>query len=155
MTRLRRLSGPARALSVSLAAAATDVTGLWLLHGVAGLPAGIAGALALLAAFGVNFTGQRTFTFGHRSTTPTARQLARFTGLVAANTAVTAGTLAVTVDLWGWHYLTVKLALAATLFAANYLVMRQWVFPAEPANVRIAAAEGPGRDISADRAGRR
>ena len=116
-----------RFLAVGALVTAVDFTVLTVLHGLLGLDVVLSAVLAFLAAFAVNFTLNRTWTF-QASGADSGGQLLRFTFLVAGNTLVTAGGMAVLTGV-GLHYLAAKVCLTAVIVAVNYVVMRRWVFP--------------------------
>lgn len=111
---------------------AIDVGGLYLLHGVVGIPLPVAAAASFLGAFFVNFTLSRRWTFGaHQYATS---QLIRYSGLVIANTLLTSASVSGLASV-GVYYVTAKLVTTVVLVVLNFFVLRLWVFP---------SADGPG-----------
>ena len=120
-----------RFIGVGVVATAVDFGLLTFLHGLLGWDVVLSAVLAFLAAFGVNFSLNRRWTFRADGTAP-AGQLVRFTTLVAANTVVTGLGIGVLTS-HGVGYLVAKCLLTAVIVAVNYVVMRTWVFrPAAP-----------------------
>ena len=116
-----------RFLAVGVLVTIVDFSVLTILHGFLGWDVILSVVLAYLAAFVVNFTLSRTWTF-QASGAGSGGQLVRFTALVAANILATAGGMAMLTGL-GLHYLMAKVLLTAVIVAVNYVVMRRWVFP--------------------------
>jgi putative flippase GtrA len=103
----------------------TDVTLLFLLHGVIGVWLPLATAMAFLGAFGVNFGLNRVWAF--RSDGAVGRQLGRYLVLVAANLVATV-VLVSSLTVVGLPYLGAKATSTAALFVINYAVSRKWIF---------------------------
>lgn len=117
-----------RFLVVGVTVTLVDFGLLALLHGLLGVQVVVSAVAAFLAAFVVNFTLSRQWTFESTQMKPGV-QLVKFSILVAANTVVTA------VGIWfltsaGMQYLLAKLLLTAVIVCVNYFVMRLWIFPA-------------------------
>lgn len=140
-----RLAQIARYLVVGLTSAAVDIGGLWLLHGVFGIPLPIAAAVSFLASFVVNFTLNQRWTFGAQ-TAHTPAQLVRFTILVVANTILTSAGVTGLASL-GLNYLVGKVIVVAVLTVLNFLMLRLWVFQHRGSGDELSAA---GEDTTAD-----
>lgn len=115
-----------RFLLVGVTVTALDFAVLTLLHGVLQWDVVLSAVIAFLAAFVVNFTLNRRWTFDATDGVG-SRQLLRFTILVAANTVVTAVGIGV-LTRTGLHYLVAKVFLTGVIVVANYVIMRRWVF---------------------------
>jgi len=118
-----------------------DYTVYVLVYRGTSVGAALAAAAGYLAAFVVNFGLNRTWVFdvasGHLS-----RQLRRYLVLVAVNLAITAAAVGVLVAS-GVDYRIAKLAVAAVIAIANFLIMRLWVFrPPEPSRRGPSTPEG-------------
>lgn len=103
----------------------TDAGGLWLLHGVAGVPLAAATTVAYAASFAVNFGLNRRVVFpGGRGM---GTQLFRYVILVVANYIAT---MVVVLGLTGagLNYLAAKTVAVVVIAVANYFLYRHWVF---------------------------
>jgi putative flippase GtrA len=98
---------------------------LFLLHDVAGVPLAVATPTAFLASFVVTYTLQRLFAF--RASDAVAPSVVRYALLVAANTVLTTGIVAVA-DSIGWSWVLGKIVAVAITTVGNYFAYRHWVF---------------------------
>lgn len=107
----------------------TDVGGLWLLHGVAGVPLAVATTVAYAASFAVNFGLNRRVVFpgGARM----GAQLLRYVILVVANYLATM-VMVLGLSGAGLNYLAAKTVTVVVLAIANYFLYRHWVFATRP-----------------------
>jgi putative flippase GtrA len=104
-----------------------DLLVLDLLHGVAGLELVLSTVLAYMAAYCVNFSLSRWWTFRSTRTAAARSQVVRYTALVLANLGVTI--LIVTgLVATGVNYLIAKLVAAVVIAGVNFLIARRWVF---------------------------
>jgi|GEM_PF-956628 putative flippase GtrA len=113
----------------------TDVSLLWLLHGVAHVGVGLSTALAYLVAFAISFVLSRDWVFpdsGDRR-----RQFYRYCLLVAGVLLLTVYGVKALVS-FDVQYLVAKVLVSGVVAVVNYVVSRWWVFRATPA---LAAAE--------------
>jgi putative flippase GtrA len=107
--------------------ASTDFSVLALLHGALGMPLASTTAAAFAAAFAVNFTLSRRWTFPvGRNGSPRA-QLIRFTALVIVNLIVTIAVVTGLAAL-GVNYLVAKAVATIAIASANFVAYRHWVF---------------------------
>jgi putative flippase GtrA len=103
----------------------TDAGGLWLLHGVAGVPLAAATTVAYAASFAVNFGLNRSVVFpGGARMGP---QLVRYVILVIANYLATM-VMVLGLSGAGLNYLAAKTVTVVVLAIANYFLYRHWVF---------------------------
>ncbi|WP_412541333.1 GtrA family protein [Longispora sp. K20-0274] len=109
-----------------------DLTTLYLLHGVAGLPLPLATALAFSTAFLANFLVNRFWSFSARGAI--AGHFLRYGILVLANLTLTV-VLVQALTRLGLDYRVAKAACTATLFVANYFATRLWIYRPGPAEV--------------------
>lgn len=142
-----RLVQLGRFLVVGVASAITDIGGLYLLHAVVGMWLPLAAATSFLASFAVNFTLNRRWTFDAQAGA-TGGQLVRFTVLVAINTVLTSVGVTAITGL-GLNFMVAKLIVVVVVTAANFVVLRLWVFrqparpAADPADGADGVADGP------------
>lgn len=114
-----------RYLVVGGLAFAFDFGLLWLLHDVAGVPLAIATPTAFLASFVVTYTLQRLLAF--RASDAVAPSVVRYALLVAANTLLTTGIVALA-DAVGWSWVVGKVLAVTVTTVGNYFAYRYWVF---------------------------
>lgn len=98
---------------------------LFLLYDVASVPLAIATPTAFLASFVVTYTLQRLFAF--RASDAVAPSVIRYALLVAANTVLTTGVVALA-DSLGWSWVVGKIVAVAITTVGNYFAYRHWVF---------------------------
>lgn len=135
-----RVGTVAKYLVVGVLSVIVDVGGLWLLHGIWAVLLPIAAAVSFLASFAVNFTLNQRWTF-RATATRTPTQLLRFTTLVIVNTVLTSvGVTAITGT--GVDYRVAKLIMIVVLTAANFVILRLWVFPAGQVSDDVHVAPG-------------
>jgi len=114
-----------RFLLIGGASAALDTGVLYLLHGVLGVVLPVATFIAVVAAFGFNFTLNRIWSFGSQS--PVAGQFGRYLLLAAGNWVLTVA-LVTGLSALGLHYVVAKIITLAIASALNYVGYRMWVF---------------------------
>ncbi|GAA1803841.1 GtrA family protein [Agromyces neolithicus] len=103
--------------------ALVDFGAFWLLD-LAGVFAPLASAMSFMAAFGVNYRGNRDLVFRARS----ARgMLMRYVVLVLVNLALSTGLVAAATAL-GVPGVPAKIASMIVIAIVNFVVMRMWVF---------------------------
>lgn len=113
-----------------------DAGTLWLLHAKAGLGLGLATTLAFCAAFVVNFTMSRFFTF--KADGPVGQQAAKLLVLVAINYVSTMIIVIALSHVWTAFLLSKTIATAANA-VFNFFTYRHWAF-ATPAPAAAAPA---------------
>lgn len=117
-----------------------DAGTLWLLHAKAGLGLGLATTLAFCAAFVVNFTMSRVFTF--KAAGPVAPQAAKLLILVGVNYVSTMIIVIALSHVWTAFLLSKTIATAVNA-VFNFFTYRHWAFatPAAPATATAAALQ--------------
>ncbi len=106
---------------------AVDLVALKLLHGEAGVPLVPATVAAYAAAFCVNFSLSRWWTFRATRSRPATAAIVRYTALVVANLAVTVAIVTGLVAL-GVYYLLAKVVAAVVIAGVTFVAARRWVF---------------------------
>ncbi|SEQ34696.1 Putative flippase GtrA (transmembrane translocase of bactoprenol-linked glucose) [Lentzea xinjiangensis] len=114
-----------RFLLIGGASAALDTGVLYLLHGVVGMALPLATLVAVMVAFGFNFTLNRIWSFGSES--PVGWQVGRYLLLAVANWCLNVA-LVTGLTALGMHYVVAKIVTLAIASAANYVGYRVWVF---------------------------
>lgn len=114
-----------RYLAMGGIAFAFDFGLLWLLYRVVGVPLTLATPTAFLASFIVTYTLQRLFAF--RATDAVAPSVVRYALLVAANTALTTGIVALA-DSVASSWAAGKVTAVVVTTVGNYFAYRHWVF---------------------------
>lgn len=95
-------------------------------HGVLGLPANVAFAIALVILFFVNFFGFRRFVY--RACGPAHRQMLRFLSALIPLRALELVAFLVLHNWVGIGYLLAAALILAASAIAKFLIFRQWVF---------------------------
>ena len=108
--------------------AATLMATLYALTEWAGLWYVASATLAWIASFGVNFVLQRQWTFAQGPWRGAGPQLAAFTALFLANTAINAGLLYLLVERLGAPYLAAQLGLMGLIAAWNFVIQHWLIF---------------------------
>jgi putative flippase GtrA len=116
-----------RFLLVGGLTAGCDFGLLALLHGGLGLALAPATAIAFCAAFLVNFTLSRHWTFQQGRAGSTRGQLSRFAALAGINLIVTV-LLVTGLAALSINYLIAKAMTAALVAFCNFFAYRRWVF---------------------------
>lgn len=119
-----------RFLSIGFLTYLVDVSVLWILNRMVGVPLVLATSGAFAAAFVTNFGLNRLVTFG--STQPVTPQLVRFTTLVALNYVATV-VFMVGLTRLDLGLVAAKTATTLILAVANFVAYGRWVF--RPASV--------------------
>jgi putative flippase GtrA len=104
-----------------------DLGFLKLLHGILGVELILATIGAYAAAFCVNFTLSRLWTFRSTRTSGARSQAIRYTILVLCNLIATVVIVTGLVGT-GLNYLVAKVISAVFLAVLNFLISRRWIF---------------------------
>lgn len=128
-----------------------DAGTLWLLHAKVGLGLGLATTLAFCAAFVVNFTMSRFFTF--KADGPVGPQAAKLLVLVGINYVSTMVIVLALSHVWSAFLLSKTIATAVNA-VFNFFTYRHWAFAtpapaaAAPAAAHTAQGSRPDRVTS-------
>ena len=114
-----------------------DAGTLWLLHAKAGLGLGLATTLAFCAAFVVNFTMSRFFTF--KADGPVGRQAAKLLVLVGFNYVSTMIIVIALSHVWTAFLLSKTIATAVNA-VFNFFAYRHWAFATPAAEAAVPEA---------------
>lgn len=127
MSRVGAARAPLTFLGVGLLSAAIDA-GVFSIAYALGVAAPVASALGFVAAFGVNYSGNRRLVFRAQHS---RAALWRYCILVAANLLVTTGLVAGLVQLGIEAHVAkgISMVVAASV---NFVALRGWVFRADP-----------------------
>jgi putative flippase GtrA len=115
-----------RYLLVGGISAAIDLGLLYVLHAVLDVRLGLATFIAVAAAFVVNFTLNRVWSFG--SSAPMGRQAVRYLILAGANWVLTVVLELVFTGHLGLEFMVAKIVILVINAAINYVGYRWWVF---------------------------
>jgi putative flippase GtrA len=116
-----------RFVGVGVASALLDLAALRILYGTIGLALPLATLLAFVAAFLMNFSLSRHWTFDRARSGRTRVQLARYFALVAINLIATI-VIVTGMTALGINYLPAKVISIVSLAIGNFIVYRDWVF---------------------------
>ncbi|MCB0766280.1 MAG: GtrA family protein [Flavobacteriales bacterium] len=117
-----------RAQLSAAAATAFDLATTVALAGGVGIAAPVAGAAGSVVGGGINFTLNRRWAYDAASR-GWRRQAMRYLLVWCGHVVLSYGLLRLGVDVIGWHYLPVKLAVMALLAVGwNHLLHRRYVF---------------------------
>jgi putative flippase GtrA len=127
MSRLGAARAPLAFVGVGLLSAAVDA-GTFSLAFALGVVAPVASALGFVAAFGVNYSGNRVLVFQVRHS---GTALRRYVVLVTVNLLLTTGLVAGLVAT-GLEAHVAKGISMVVIACFNFVAMRSWVFRSEP-----------------------
>lgn len=111
-------------VGVGIVSAIVDAGVFSLAYALGLRPAALASACGFLAAFAVNYSGNRAIVFRVRHS---GRALRRYVVLVVVNLALTTGIVAALVRIGSEPHLA-KLVSMVVVAAVNFVAMRAWVF---------------------------
>lgn len=139
---LRRYQRVIKYITAGGTAAVVDLGMLYALTDGAGLHYLLSATIAFLLAFGVSFTLQKFWTFGHDDMTRVHAELALYLAVAVVNLFVNAGLMYVFVEVVGIWYLFAQILTGATIACYGFLLYRHVIFK----HRRIHAEQERGTD---------